>query len=633
MESSPPFKEDESFKFNLQEEPKSRLLQLPDYLIENYIFPFISGKELFFSVRRVHPYLHDIVKMSWGNSIKEEMFSQLKNLALIYEKDALTKAYEFKLQYLLNYRNLIMLYNLNTNIMELIESITDYISNENIYKLLLIFVGIFVGNNLLDIIMDESIDIDSKRLVLAESFKTEEISEDYKVRINIILNINNTSQLEDMLFNGLNSTFSEIDRENVENINESCRIVYSFLQGLIEFQILKKDVNSLKNKIDNLFQKIQYETEQWPKKKQFYENAYKLLLYSKSSSIKSNYIEKLFNFYSIRSPLNEFKEESYALMVELRNCMEEKKVEIMQRLNNENNNDSPSNSNILTEINDILFKNILNRRLLLTKKIAILENFFNVFLECGLLNINITIKKDTICQIKSQDIRIDELLKCLLLTSHTYLNDINTDTVIKIYALLKISLEEDKNLFVISKEEKEKQNEISPENRRKIEYLKRQKEGLIKQKEKAEQMLNVLKLFTDSQEKYLDNINKYKPLLYILLKINEKDIKIERIEELLRDENLNNDKFTEEEINKEEFEFVEQMEVNDKLFKEIESALMNKINDFFKQENIVTKKLLSEENEEEEKEINSTEDTSDNFNNIDTNSNNINYDKKNNQEN
>ena len=91
---------EESFKFNLIDDPKSRLLQLPDYLIENYIFPYISGKELFLCVRRVHPYLHEIVKNSWGNSIKEEMFSQLKNLALIYEKDALTKAYEFKLQYL-----------------------------------------------------------------------------------------------------------------------------------------------------------------------------------------------------------------------------------------------------------------------------------------------------------------------------------------------------------------------------------------------------------------------------------------------------------------------------------------------------------------------------------------------------
>ena len=43
-------------------------------------------------------------------------------------------------------------------------------------------------------------------------------------------------------------------------------MIYSFLQGLIEFQILKKDVNNLKIKIDLLFQKIQIETELWPKR-------------------------------------------------------------------------------------------------------------------------------------------------------------------------------------------------------------------------------------------------------------------------------------------------------------------------------------------------------------------------------
>ena len=625
MESLPSKKE-ESFKFNLIDDPKSRLLQLPDYLIENYIFPYISGKELFLCVRRVHPYLHEIVKNSWGNSIKEEMFSQLKNLALIYEKDALTKAYEFKLQYLLNYRNLILLYNLNTNIMELVENCTDYLMNDNIFKLIIIFVGIFVGNNLMEIITDENIDIDSKRLVLIESFKTEEVVEDYRTRVAIILDINNTSDLENMLFNGLNTTFSEIDRENIENINESCRVIYSFLQGLIEFQTLKKDVTSLRNKIDKLTHRIQIETEMWPKRKKFFENAYKILLYSRTSSLKSKYIEKLFNFYSIRSPMNEFKEESYALMVELRNNMEAKKAEIIARINDENNAEMSQNANIMNEINDILFQNLLNRRLLLTKKIVTSEKFFDIFSECNLLSLTIT--KNTICQIKNQDIRIDELLKCLLLTSITYPNDINTDTVTKIYSLLKISLEEDKNLFVISKEDKEKENEISPENKKKIELLKKQKEGLIKQKEKAEQMLNILKLFTDSQDKYINNQKKYKPILYILVKINEKkNIKIDRIEELLKMENIENNIFTEEEINKEEFEIIEKMEVNDKLFKDIETALMNKINEFFKQENIVTRKLLNDEIEEDEKGMNNNN----NIGNINTN--NINVENKINEEN
>ena len=323
MESLP--LKEESFKLDLNKPPKSKLLQLPDYLIENYIFPYISGKELFFSVRAVHPYLHEIVKSSWGNSIKEEMFSQLKNLAFIYEKDALTKAYEFKLQYLLNYRNLIMLYNLNSNIMEVFGSIADYISNDNVYKLIIIFLGIFVGDNLMDIILDNTIDIESKKLVLIESLKNdEELIDDYNTRIALILDINNESDGENQLFAGLNTTFNEIDRENVENINDSCRIIYSFLQGLIEFQILKKDVNNLKIKIDQIFQKIQIETELWPKRKKFFENAYKILLYSKSSSEKIKYVGNLYNFFSIKSPLNEFREESYALMVELRNTIKEK---------------------------------------------------------------------------------------------------------------------------------------------------------------------------------------------------------------------------------------------------------------------------------------------------------------------
>ena len=569
-------------------EQKSKLLQLPDYIIENYIFPYLSGKELFFNVRAVHPYLHEIVKLSWGNSIKEEMFSQLKNLTFIYEKDALTKAYEFKLQYLFNYRNLIMLYNINTNIIEVFGSCIDYISNDNVYRLIIIFLGIFVENNLMNIIIDNNIDIDSKRLVLIESLKNEELIDEYKMRISLILDINNESEGENLLFERFNTTFSEIDRENIENINESCRLIYSFLQGLIEFQILKKNVNNLKLRVEQLMRKIQIETEMWPKRKKFFENAYKILLYSKSSSDKFIYVNNIFNFFSIRSPLYEFREESYELMVELRNIVEDKKEKIIKKIQEDDNNEK---NNIMDDLSDILFKNLLDKRLLLTKKIVITEKFFDIFLECGLLNTSIN--KDTVCKLKSQDIRLDELLKCLLLTSHTYPNEINVDTITKIYVLLKISLEEDKNLFVITEEQKMKTNEISPENKKEIEYLKKQKEGLIKQKEKAEQMLNVLKLFMESQEKYLLNKEKYKPLLFVLTKV-ENQINIDRVEELLKKTDVENIIFTEDEINQNEFENLQNIEVNENLFKQIENALMNRINNFFQQEKITTQKILTE---------------------------------------
>ena len=80
------------------------------------------------------------------------MFNQIKNLSFIYEKDALTKTYEFKLQYLVNYKNLLRVYNQNTNVLNILKScINDYIfNNNNIQKLVeLFFVCLQLENGLI----------------------------------------------------------------------------------------------------------------------------------------------------------------------------------------------------------------------------------------------------------------------------------------------------------------------------------------------------------------------------------------------------------------------------------------------------------------------------------------------------
>ena len=61
---------------NDQSEINSPLLNLPDYLIEAYIFPYLTWKELFFIVRGTNSYLHEIVKSIWCNIIKQEMCNQ-----------------------------------------------------------------------------------------------------------------------------------------------------------------------------------------------------------------------------------------------------------------------------------------------------------------------------------------------------------------------------------------------------------------------------------------------------------------------------------------------------------------------------------------------------------------------------
>ena len=587
---------------NLFATPKSKLLQLPDYIIENYIFPFLTGRDLFFHVRGVHPYLHDIVKSSWGNSIKEEMSIQLKNLTYIYEKDALTGVYEFKLQHLINYRNLLMLYNVNADILEVLQKAIDFIENENVFKLVQIFLVIIEQNNLLHFYNDNSIDIDSKKLAIIETLKTDEVINKYKNVISSIFEINNNNiEEESIKFQLLTQSFHEIDNQDIENINANCRLLFSFTQGLFEFHFLKHDVKMLKLKVDELFQRIQIENELWPKRRKFFESAYKILFYSRSTGNKFNFVNNLYIYYSIKSPLNEFKEEAYALMVNLRNIMEEKKIKIIQRMKENNNNNENNTDNIMSDVNEILLQNILDRRLLLTKKIIITERFFDVFIGINIFDYKDIFDNNGICDLRGAKISIEYFLKCLLLSGHTNPNEINVSTICHIYLLFRKNLEEDKNLFVITDEQKKLENQISPENKKEIEYLKKQKEDLVKQKQKAEQMLNVLKKFVISKQDYLKYENKYKPLLFVLNKINFEEgekITTNRIEELLESK-VENIEFSEEEIKDNEWGNIENFKINEELLKNIENSLMKRVNDFFQEEKTITRKILTERNFDE----------------------------------
>ena len=93
---------------------ESKLLQFPDYLINNFIFPYLTNKEIFLTLRTVHPYLNEIIKETLGDNYKEEM-----KLKLSKERDELIKQYDHKINYLINIRNLLVIANINTNILEM----------------------------------------------------------------------------------------------------------------------------------------------------------------------------------------------------------------------------------------------------------------------------------------------------------------------------------------------------------------------------------------------------------------------------------------------------------------------------------------------------------------------------------
>ena len=577
------------------EEPKpvSKLLNLPDYLIETYIFPYLSWKELFFTVRGAHSYLYEIVKSTWCNIIKEEMCNQLKNLTFLYEKDALTKAYEFKYQYLLNYRNLLLVYNLNADILAVLSVSLHFMDDNNGFKLLATFFGLLGQEQCLNLLCDENLDTENKRKKLRELVHSEQIAEDFKRKMEIILDVNSVES-DEQIFKELNDDFESINREAIEEINDNCRIIYNFLQAILEYQNLKKVVQQLKARLEQLYIKIQIETEQWPKRKKFFETAYKILLYSRPTTYKFNYMKKLYSIFDVKSPFVEYKEESYNSMVALRDEMEKKKIQIIQKLKNNEKNDN--SQNLMEEVNQILLKNILDRRLLLTKKIMLTERFYDVIIESTSEPNGQIMKNGKIICIKGEMISFEELLKTLLLVSHASPEDISINSVLKLFKIKKnleeVQLRENKDIKGI--DELSKAEAINIEKKSEIILLKKQKENLINQKKKTEQMLNVLKKYMQLKENFLNNRQKYKSILFLLSKMrqhnlqqNENDIEdntMNKIEELLNNQNLENIDLNTDIISSEEKEELKNFDVSEELLKDIECSLMLKIKKLFQEE-------------------------------------------------
>ena len=591
-----------------QNEINSPLLNLPDYLIENYIFPYLTWKDLFFALRGTHSYLQDIVKSIWSNIIKEEMCNQLKNLTFLYEKEALTKAYEFKLQYLVNYRNLLIVYHLNANILNIIEICIDFMQDQNVFKLLATFFGILGQEECLNLLFEENVDNENKKNSIIELLHSEQLKDDFKNKMEIILDINSIES-DPQIFRELNEDFNGINREAIEEINDNCRLIYSFLQGILEYQNLKKNVQELRIRLEQLYQKIQKETKLWPKRKKFFETAYKILLYSKSTTYKFRYINNLFIKFTIKSPFCEYKEESYNSMVELRDKMEMKKMQIMEKLkNNVIINNSNTNENLMDEVNEILLKNVLDRRLLLTKKILVTEKFYDIIYESNSLCKKINNSEEY--NINGEIINIEELLKTLMLVSNACPDDISMNSVLKLYKIKK-KLENEKikeNIDNKGTELISKDEAISIEKKSEIILLKKQKENLINQKKKTEQMLNILKKYMQLKENFLKNKQKYKFILFNLSKIRQKNINqnnfgnnqdeqnIDKIDELLDCENIDEINNNFENISKEEEKELQNFEVSEGLLKEIETSLMLKIKKLLEDEKNI--RINSNENNE-----------------------------------
>lgn len=76
---------------------------------------------------------------------------------------------------------------------------------------------------------------------------------------------------------------------NIEELGNAARLLASWVDGVLEFTILKHEVIVLRLKFNKVMNKIRFISKMWPRKKEFIEGAYKILLFTKISRKQINY--------------------------------------------------------------------------------------------------------------------------------------------------------------------------------------------------------------------------------------------------------------------------------------------------------------------------------------------------------
>lgn len=101
-----------------------------------------------------------------------------------------------------------------------------------------------------------------------------------------------------------------INPEVIDQLGNAARLLNSWIDGALEYTILKHEVIVLRLKNNKVHNKIKYISTLWPKKKEFIEGAYKLLLFTKSQRRQVNTVMNtmrsrgLFEFMNFKDAVN-----------------------------------------------------------------------------------------------------------------------------------------------------------------------------------------------------------------------------------------------------------------------------------------------------------------------------------------
>ena len=141
------------------------------------------------------------------------------------------------------------------------------------------------------------------------------LSEDFSTRFKAICSMDNLPevQLSEMKIIKGNLIDKVVTPTLSDELGNAARLLSSWLDGILEFTILKHEVIVLRLKNNKVLETIRKISKSWPKKKSFIEGAYKILLFTRTSRRQLNYSLAKLKEKPLQLVFHEFMDYSFAL--------------------------------------------------------------------------------------------------------------------------------------------------------------------------------------------------------------------------------------------------------------------------------------------------------------------------------
>ena len=327
--------------------------KLPDYLIENYIIPFLTSNELFYKIRPLSSYYYHCARVKILIKFPEEIMKSLKKIIEFNTREDPTTAFQELVQKSISLKRLLLIINLQANPSLEINKILTNLRDERALRLIAFFYVLIKDEEKQNLIRQEKYD------EIQELAKTEDAIKECNDKIKDSLND------EDLDFdlNEHKIVYSSLDHEFLRE-NQYTMHLNNFVCIFLEMEETKIQLNQAKNKLTLFLEQISETSEIWPKRKVFYEKTIELVADTQLLSNGAKNMIQLFKKYEIENDLDDFNYEK----------------EIVTDLDISNNDNN-------------CYDKIKNNRKKLNATILRLHQLFSFFIKC----IYLEKKDDNIC--------------------------------------------------------------------------------------------------------------------------------------------------------------------------------------------------------------------------------------------